>query len=132
MVRKEVAYPADKCRYVLWKSRARREQEYIRDNLDSDHQAGASSPEALTEVLRTGAQRLLAKAIEAEIQADLADHREFLDDHGRHRVIRNGHSPEREVQTGIGPETEEPTTTLSFYGKLGLEFHPNNHLHRNN
>ena len=66
--------------------------------------AAAWSPDALTEVLRTGEQRLLAQAVEAEIEAHhLVAHEEFLDDRGRQRVVRHGHLPEREVQTGIGP-----------------------------
>lgn len=65
--------------------------------------AAAWSPDALTEVLRTGAQRLLAQAVEAEIEAHLAAHKELRDDRGRQRVVRHGHLPEREVQTGIGP-----------------------------
>lgn len=56
------------------------------------------SPDALTEVPGSGAQRLLAQAVEAEIEA-------HLDDHGRQRIVRHGHLPAREVQTGIGPIT---------------------------
>ncbi len=67
--------------------------------------AAAWSPDALTEVLRSEAQRLLAQAVEAEIEARLAAHKDRLDDHGRRRVVRHGHLPEREVQTGIGPIT---------------------------
>lgn len=66
-------------------------------------QAAAWSPDTLTEVLRTGAQRLLAQAVEAEIEAHLAAHKDLVDDRGRQRVVRHGHLPEREVQTGIGP-----------------------------
>ncbi len=68
--------------------------------------AAAWSPDALAEVLRTGAQRLLAQAVEAEIEAHLAAHKELLDERGRQRVVRHGHLPEREVQTGIGPICE--------------------------
>jgi len=57
----------------------------------------------LTAVLRSGARRLLAQAIEAEAKAFLAEMKgERLAD-GRERVVRHGHSPERLVQTGIGP-----------------------------
>jgi len=57
----------------------------------------------LTAVLRSGARRLLAQAIEAEAEAFLAAMRgERLAD-GRERVVRHGHGPERQVQTGIGP-----------------------------
>jgi transposase-like protein len=57
----------------------------------------------LTAVLRDGARRLLARAIEAEAEAFLATMRgERLED-GRARVVRHGHGPERVIQTGIGP-----------------------------
>ena len=57
----------------------------------------------LTTVLRSGARRLLAQAIEAEAEAFLAAMKgERLAD-GRERVVRHGHGPERQVQTGIGP-----------------------------
>ena len=56
----------------------------------------------LTEVLREGAQRLLAQAIETEVEAFLAQHREVRDDAGRQRVVRNGYLPSRTIQTGIG------------------------------
>ena len=57
----------------------------------------------LTAVLRSGARRLLAQAIEAEAEAFLAMMKgERLAD-GRERVVRHGHGPERLLQTGIGP-----------------------------
>jgi putative transposase len=57
----------------------------------------------LTAVLRSGARRLLAQAIEAEADAFLAAMagRRLAD--GRARFVRHGHGPERTVQTGIGP-----------------------------
>jgi transposase-like protein len=57
----------------------------------------------ITEVLRTGAKKLLAEALEAEIDSFLCQYRDFRDDQGRKRVVRNGHLPERSIQTGIGP-----------------------------
>jgi transposase-like protein len=56
----------------------------------------------LTEVLRQGAKRLLAQAIEAEVATLLACYADERDDQGRQAVVRNGYLPEREVQTGIG------------------------------
>jgi transposase-like protein len=57
----------------------------------------------LTAVLRNGARRLLAQAVEAEAEAFLAEMgRERLPD-GRERLVRHGYGPERLVQTGIGP-----------------------------
>src|SRR3954452_11730347 len=57
----------------------------------------------LTTVLRSGARRLLAHAIEAEAEAFLAGMTEQRLADGRARFVRHGHGPERAVQTGIGP-----------------------------
>ena len=51
--------------------------------------------DVLTEVLREGARRLLAQAIEAEVAAWIAGHAHLKDDSGRQHVVRNGHLPER-------------------------------------
>lgn len=63
----------------------------------------AFGADPLTDVLRQGARKLLAQAIEAEVESFLAQHQELRDERGRARLVRNGHLPEREVQTGIGP-----------------------------
>jgi transposase-like protein len=57
----------------------------------------------LTAVLRSGARRLLAQAIEAEAEAFLAAMKGARLPDGRERLVRHGHAPERLVQTGIGP-----------------------------
>jgi transposase-like protein len=57
----------------------------------------------LTAVLRAGARRLLAEAVEAEAEAFLAAMKGLRLPDGRERVVRHGHGPERPVQTGIGP-----------------------------
>ena len=57
----------------------------------------------LTDVLRNGAARLLAAAIDAEVEAHLAAYQDLKLPDGRQRLVRHGTSPEREVQTGIGP-----------------------------
>ena len=56
----------------------------------------------LTAVLRSGARRLLAQAIEAEADAFLAAMKGMQLPDGRDRLVRHGHGPERLVQTGIG------------------------------
>src|SRR5919202_3169750 len=56
----------------------------------------------LTAVLRNGARRLLAQAVEAEAEAFLAEMRGQRLPDGRERLVRHGHGPERLVQTGIG------------------------------
>src|SRR5215216_202411 len=57
----------------------------------------------LTAILRSGARRLLAQAVEAEAEAFLAEMKGVRLADGRERVVRHGHAPERLVQTGIGP-----------------------------
>ena len=57
----------------------------------------------LTLVLRDGARRLLAQAIEAEADAFLAAMQDERLADGRARLVRHGHGPERMIQTGIGP-----------------------------
>src|SRR6201996_7912825 len=57
----------------------------------------------LTAILRAGARRLLAEAVEAEAEAFLAEMKSLRLSDGRERVVRHGHGPERLVQTGIGP-----------------------------
>ncbi len=63
----------------------------------------ASDP--LTELLRTGARRLIQQAVEAELQELLAQEAGRRTDDGRAGVVRNGYLPERELQTGVGPVT---------------------------
>ncbi|MGH8303210.1 MAG: IS256 family transposase [Steroidobacteraceae bacterium] len=57
----------------------------------------------LTAVLRSGARRLLAQAVEAEADAFLAARKGIQLPGGRDRLVRHGHGPQRLVQTGIGP-----------------------------
>ncbi len=57
----------------------------------------------LTAVLRSGARRLLAQAVEAEAEAFLAEMKGLRLPDGRERIVRHGHGPQRQVQTGIGP-----------------------------
>jgi putative transposase len=57
----------------------------------------------LTSILRSGARRLLAQAIEAEAEAFLTTMKGVQLPDGRDRVVRHGLGPERRVQTGIGP-----------------------------
>jgi putative transposase len=69
----------------------------------------ATSQDALTEVLRSGAQRLLAEAVEAEAAAWIESHAHVTDDSGRRQVVRNGYLPQRSILTGIGPvEVSQP------------------------
>jgi putative transposase len=56
----------------------------------------------LTEILRDGARRLLAEAIEAEVADWIEAHAHLKDAAGRRQVVRNGHLPERTIQSGLG------------------------------
>lgn len=63
----------------------------------------------LTEILRAGAKRLIAQAVEAEFEAFLDAHADLALPDGRQRVVRHGRDPARVIQTGIGPvEVEKP------------------------
>src|SRR5215211_4586352 len=57
----------------------------------------------LTDILRSGARRLLAQAVELEAEAFLARMQDLQLPDGRDRLVRHGHGPERLIQTGIGP-----------------------------
>jgi putative transposase len=63
----------------------------------------------LTEILRSGAKRLIEQAVEAEFAAFLGSHADLKLPDGRQRVVRHGYDPVRPIQTGIGPvEVEKP------------------------
>ena len=59
--------------------------------------------DVLTELLRAGAQQLLAQAIGAEVEDYLRTHSEVRDPAGHRQVVRNGYLPERTITTGVGP-----------------------------
>lgn len=61
----------------------------------------SANSDSLGELLKQGAQQLLAQAIEAELQALLAQYAETRVD-GKPAIVRNGHLPERTIQSGLG------------------------------
>lgn len=65
------------------------------------------SPDPLTDILRSGARRLIEQAVEAELAALLAAHADDKTEDGRSLLVRHGYLPEREVITGIGPVPEK-------------------------
>ena len=73
------------------------------DNLISLKKPEHIVDDPITEILRNGARKLLAQALEAEIEMFISQYKELVDEFGRKRVVRNGYLPEREIQTGIGP-----------------------------
>jgi putative transposase len=56
----------------------------------------------LDEIARQGARRMLAEALEAEVQAYIEAARDHRDEQGRALVVRNGYAREREVLLGAG------------------------------
>jgi transposase-like protein len=56
----------------------------------------------LTELLRKGARKLLADAVEQEVDDYLREREDVRDDSGHRLVVRNGHLPERRIQTSLG------------------------------
>ncbi len=57
---------------------------------------------ALDEICRRGAERMLAVALEAEVDAYLQRHRQARDGRGHALVVRNGHARGRSVVTAAG------------------------------
>lgn len=67
------------------------------------------SGDVLTELLRHGAQEMLATAIETEVAEWIAEREHLKDEHGHRQVVRNGRLPKRQITTGVGPiEVEQP------------------------
>ena len=60
------------------------------------------SPDPLTDLLRSGAQRLIEQAVEAALSVLLEAYASEKTDDGLARLVRHGHLPEREVITRIG------------------------------
>jgi putative transposase len=59
----------------------------------------------ITEIIRQGARKLLAQALEAEIDLFINQYADLRDELGRQRIVRNGYLPQREIQSGVGAVT---------------------------
>jgi putative transposase len=78
--------------------------------LHQDHKAREELMLDLDEIARQGARRMLAEALEAEVEAYLEALRGERDDEGHALVVRNGYAREREVLLGVGTvEVRAPT-----------------------
>ena len=87
------------------KERTKPEQE-DRDKTDS-----------LTDLIRLGAQQLIAQALKAEVADLMATYTEQRNAQGRAGVVRNGSHPARDIQTGIGPVTVRVPKVRSRQGE---------------
>jgi hypothetical protein len=65
-------------------------------------EAAVSGGSLIDEIVRDGARRMLAAALEAEVAAYIAAHIDRLDEDGRRLVVRNGHARPRQVLTNAG------------------------------
>ncbi len=79
-------------------------------------QEDRARPDSLTELIRTGAQKLIAQALKAEVAELLAAYADQQDEQGHARVVLSGHHPKRDIQTGIGPVTVQVPKVRSRQG----------------
>jgi transposase-like protein len=69
----------------------------------SGHEGGKDgSPSLIDEIVREGARRMLAEALQAEVDAYIAGFASERDECGRRLVVRNGYHQCREVLTSAG------------------------------
>jgi transposase-like protein len=76
----------------------------VSDSADGDRHAGNAAPSAslIDEIVREGARRMLAEALQAEVDAYVARFIDERDEQGRRLVVRNGSHQPREVLTSAG------------------------------
>ena len=72
--------------------------------------------DALTDLIRSGAQQLLAQALQAEVADLLAGYADQRDEQGHARVVLSGHHPKRGIHPGIGPVTVQVPKVRSRQG----------------
>ena len=78
----------------------------------------------LSDLLRLGAQELIAQAVETELQVLLDQYKDVRLLDGRKAVVRNGFLPSRTVQTGIG-DVEVKVPKVRDRSKTGVKFNSN-------
>ena len=68
----------------------------------SGHEGGKDSSSLIDEIVREGARRMLAEALQAEVDAYVAAYAAERGEDGRRLVVRNGYHQPREVLTSAG------------------------------
>ena len=112
---KKAAHPADVLHYFSGPTRA---QGHAMNQTKTDQQtvpvgqeldpevisfrAQFDDKSPLDELVREGARRMLQSAIDAEVEAFIAQHDGRRDEQGRRLVVKNGSLPQREILTGAG------------------------------
>jgi putative transposase len=87
------------------------------------------SEDPLLSVLRDGARKMLAQAIDLEVEDYIRCHAEQVDENGKRLVVRNGFMPKRTIQTGLGDipikaprvndrRSDESGQRIRFHSKL--------------
>ena len=66
-------------------------------------EAGVQSRDVLTQVLRNGAQDMLARAVLDEVAMYVAERADLVDEQGHHLVVRNGYLPQRKIMPASEP-----------------------------
>ncbi len=79
-------------------------------------QEDRDTKDSLTDLIRTGAQQLIAQALKVEVAELLATYADQRDEQGHARVVLSGHHPPRAIQTGIGPVTVQVPKVRSRQG----------------
>ncbi len=68
-----------------------------------DEAAGAELASSLDAIVAEGARRMLAAALEVEVDGYVSSLVSEVDEHGHRLVVRNGHAEPRSLVTGVGP-----------------------------
>ncbi len=82
--------------------------------IDLDNPEGI---DPLTELLSIGAKKLIAEAIQAELDEQMTKYEDQKTADGRRRVVRSGHHPERQIITGVGKVSVEVPKIRSREGE---------------
>jgi putative transposase len=75
----------------------------VHEGSESSATGAAVGSSLLDEIVRDGARRMLAAALQAEVAGYIEAHRHEVDEDGHRLVVRNGYHAEREVTTAAGP-----------------------------
>ena len=67
----------------------------------ADERTSAELGSSLDELVAEGARRMLAAALEAEVDAYVSGQIDEVDEHGKRMVVRNGHAEARQIVTGV-------------------------------
>jgi transposase-like protein len=74
----------------------------VLDPAGEGREAAGAAGSVIDEIVREGARRMLAAALEAEVDAYVAEFAGERDAEGRRLVVRNGHAQPRQVSTAAG------------------------------